>query len=207
MMQTVRVVFLISFLFLLFLTPRLCASECRYGSVHAWFRTSDGAWENATAHPMLKRGESFEVKIAVTISTDLNVMYLKLHEIGTPVYEVVTGPTMMEQLLEQWITPLSEKSWTYLWKIKVRENTSWVSGYGPLEVYVQFNKNDTDTSWVNFDIITAYILDELSEEYNPETDLDSSIEQSRPPRATSNIIAVLLVGFTIAVMLQVSRQE
>lgn len=207
MMQPVRVVFLISFLCLLLLTPLLCASECRYGSVHAWVRISDGAWENATAYPMLKRGETFEVKITMTISTDLKVVYLKLHEFGTPVYEVVTGPTMMEQLLQQWIIPFSEKSWTYLWKIKVRENTSWVNGYAPLEVYVQFNKNDTDTSWVNFDIITAYILDELSEEYILEINLDSSKEQPRPPRATSNSIAVLLLGFTIAVMLRVSRKK
>jgi len=156
---------------------------------------------------MLKRGETFEVKITMTISTDLKVVYLKLHEFGTPVYEVVTGPTMMEQLLQQWIIPFSEKSWTYLWKIKVRENTSWVNGYAPLEVYVQFNKNDTDTSWVNFDIITAYILDELSEEYILEINLDSSKEQPRPPRATSNSIAVLLLGFTIAVMLRVSRKK
>ncbi|MFA5101611.1 MAG: sarcinarray family MAST domain-containing protein [Candidatus Thermoplasmatota archaeon] len=207
MIRTVGIVFLISFLSLLVLTPLLSTSECPYGSVHAWFRTSDGAWEKATAHPRLKRGETFEVKIIVTISTDLNVVYLKLHEFGTPVYEVVTGPTMMEQLLEQWVSPFSEQSWIYLWKIKVRENTSWVNGYGPLEVYVQFNKNDMETSRVNFDIITAYILDEFSEECLPAADMDSSEEQPRPRHATSNIVTVILVGFVIAVVLRMNLKK
>ncbi|MBN2599623.1 MAG: sarcinarray family MAST domain-containing protein [Candidatus Thermoplasmatota archaeon] len=207
MIRTACVIFLVIFLFLLSLATLLCASECQYGSVHAWFRTSEGAWQNATAHPLLRRGETFEVKITVTISTDLNVMYLKLHEFGTPVYEVITGPTMMEQLLEQRNPSLSEQSWTYQWKIRVRENTSWVNAYGPLEVYVQFNKNDADTSRVNFDIITAYILDELSEEYLPETDLNYSKEQPPSSRATSESIAVILVGFALAVVLRMTLKK
>jgi sarcinarray family protein len=207
MIRTACVIFLVTFLFLLSLAALLCASECQYGSVHAWFRTSEGAWQNATAHPLLRRGETFEVKITVTISTDLNVMYLKLHEFGTPVYEVITGPTMIEQLLEQRNPSLIEHSWTYQWKIRVRENTSWVNAYGPLEVYVQFNKNDSDTSRVNFDIITAYILDELSEEYLPETDLNSSKEQPTSSRAASDSIAVILVGFALAVVLRMNRKK
>jgi hypothetical protein len=44
--------------------------------------------------------------------------------------------------------------------MQVRSNTTWVNGYAPLEVFVQFNKNDTDEMRISFDVITAFILDQ-----------------------------------------------
>jgi sarcinarray family protein len=159
---------LIGLLFIINTIPVLIAGECSYGSVHAWFRTSDGEWENATAHPWLKRGESFEIKTVVTAKADLQVFFLKLHEFGTPVFEVVKGPTMMEQLLECRQKISSDQTFTYVWKMRVRSDTTWVNGYGPLEVFAQFHKNDTDEYRVNFDVITAFIVDELWEGYLQE---------------------------------------
>jgi len=154
---------LIGLLFIINTIPVLTAVECSYGSVHAWFRTSDGEWENATAHPLLKRGESFEIKTVVTIKTVIQVFFLKLHEFGTPVFEVLEGPIAMEQLLECRQNILSNQTFTYVWKMRVRSDTTWVNGYGPLEVFAQFNKNDTTEYRVGFDVITAYIVDELWE--------------------------------------------
>ena len=142
MIRTMVVVYFIVLLFLTHMILVHTAGECNYGSVHAWFRTSDGEWENATAHPWLKRGESFEIKTVVTAKADLQVFFVKLHEFGTPVFEVVEGPTMMEQLLECRQNILSDQTFTYVWKMRVRSDTTWVNGYGPLEVFVQFNKND-----------------------------------------------------------------
>ena len=169
MIRSYGSIFFISLLLLFSAAPVHRAGECVDGSVHAWFRSSDGEWENATVHPTLKRGESFEIKIMVQVKTDLRVVYLLLHEFGTPVYEVITGPSRMEQLLEQWkpIRPL--QTWTYVWKMRVQANTTWVDGYSPLEVYVQFTKSDTDDSSVTFDILNAYIVDELWEHYSVET--------------------------------------
>ena len=163
MIKTMIVWCLIGLLFIINTIPVLTAVECSYGSVHAWFRTSDGEWENATAHPLLKRGESFEIKTVVTIKTVIQVFFLKLHEFGTPVFEVLEGPIAMEQLLECRQNILSNQTFTYAWKMRVRSDTTWVNGYGPLEVFAQFNKNDTTEYRVGFDVITAYIVDELWE--------------------------------------------
>lgn len=168
MIKTMIVWSLIGLLFIINTIPVLTAADCSYGSVHAWFRTSDGEWENATAHPLLKRGESFEIKTVVTAKTDLKVFFLKLHEFGTPVFEVLEGPTAMEQLLEYQQNILPDQTFTYAWKMRVRSDTIWVNGYGPLEVFAQFNKNDTTEYRVGFDVITAYIVDELWEGYLKE---------------------------------------
>ncbi len=169
MKKSFGTIVLVCGLFFLFTTWIGDAAECEYGSVHAWFRSSDGIWENATAHPVLQRGESFEIKIRIQITTDLKVVYLKLHEFGTPVYEVITGPSTMEQLLEHWRPTLDNQSTVYLWKLRVRANTSWVNGYSPLEVYVQFTRNDADDDSITFDVLNAYILDELWEDYSSKT--------------------------------------
>lgn len=173
------------------------AAECEYGSVHAWFRSSEGAWENATAHPVLQRGESFEIKIKIQITTDLKVVYLKLHEFGTPVYEVITGPSIMEQLLEHWRPILDNQSTIYLWKLRVRANTSWVGGYSPLEVYVQFTKNDDDDASITFDVFNAYILDTLWEEYSLGIINDNVSMQKKNVHQLSHpsIIGMLFVLF------------
>ncbi len=169
MMKTMVMCCLICLLFIINTIPVLTAGECSYGSVQAWFRkTSGDEWENATAHPVLKRGESFEIKIVVTANADLQVFFVKLHEFGTPVFEVVDGPTMIEQLLEYRQNILSDQTFTYVWTMRVISDTTWVNGYGPLEVFVQFNKNNTAEYHVGFDVITAFIVDELWEGYIQE---------------------------------------
>jgi sarcinarray family protein len=143
---------------ILCISPVDSASECDFGSAQAWFRVADGHWENATAHPILQRGEPFDIKIVITVKTELQLLFVKLHEFGTPVYEVVEGPIGMEQLLEcrQMISP--GRCFTYTWRMRVRSNTTWVNGYAPLEVFVQFNKNDIDEMRISFDVITSFIL-------------------------------------------------
>ena len=83
-------------------------------------------------------------------------------------FEVVDGPVMMEQLLECRQKISSDQTFTYMWKMRVRSDTTWVNGYGPLEVFVQFNKNDTAEYRVCFDVITAFVVDELWEGYLQE---------------------------------------
>ena len=207
MIRYLSTTFFIGLLILSSTAPIHCAGECPYGSVHAWIRTSDGEWENATAHPMLTRGESFEIKIRVGIKTDLRVVYLTLHEFGTPVYEVITGPSTMEQLLEQWGPTHPDQSWIYVWKMRVRANTSWVNGYSPLEVCVQFTKNDADDSSVTFDILNAFIVDELWEHYSGETGNENfSSQRKDPPRLSdASIIGILFIFFLAGIYLRTLR--
>ena len=209
MIRYLGTTFFISLLILSSTAPIHRAGECPYGSVHAWLRTSDGEWENATAHPMLKRGESFEIKIIVGIKTDLRVVYLALHEFGTPVFEVITGPSTVEQLLEQWGPIQSDQSWSYIWKMRVRANTSWVNGYSPLEVFVQFTKNDADDSSVTFDILNAFIVDELWEHYSVEMDNENFSSQQKDSLRLSDpsIIGVIIIFFLAGIYLRTRRQS
>jgi len=209
MYRSFGIVFFISLLLLVSAAPIHRAGECTYGSVHAWFRTSDGDWENATAHPMLKRGESFEIKIIVRIKTDLRVVYLKLHEFGTPVYEIVTGPSTIEQLLECWKPTRSGQSWTYVWKMRVKADTSWVNGFSPLEVYVQFTKSDDDDSSCSFDVMNAFVIDELWENYSQETINEnfSSQRKDASSLSSSSFLGVITMLFFAGVLLRGRRQR
>lgn len=159
---------LVILLFVMSTIPGVTAGECCYGSVHAWFKESGGSWENATAHSRLKRGETFEIKIVVTSKTDLQVFFVKLHEFGTPVFEVLQGPTEMEQLLECRQRILSNQTFSYVWKLRVRPETPWVNGYGPLEVFVQCNRNDAERCQVSYDVLVAYVVDQRWEGYIQE---------------------------------------
>jgi sarcinarray family protein len=174
------------------------AGDCAYGSVKAWFRASGGEWLNATAHPMLHRGETFDIKISVTVTTDLLVVYVKLHEFGTPVYEVISGPSRMEQILEHKESFDGDHSWTLNWTMRVRANTSWVNGSSPLEVFVQFTKNQDDDATVTFDIINAYILHSLWVQYPLETNRNDTRPQEEPaqlpaPSLCDSMMVIVLI--------------
>jgi sarcinarray family protein len=152
-------VWFFSLFFLLCISPGVSAGECSYGSVHAWFQQVGEPWVNATAHPCLKRGEVFTIQVEVKTKTSLGMFFIKLHEFGTPVYEVVDGPTQMEELLGCRQEVTANQTFLYRWVLRVRPETSWVNGYAPLEVFVQLNTNDADSSQVDFDVMTAFIVD------------------------------------------------
>ncbi len=188
--------------FLLLVMPLTNAAECTYGSVKAWFRTFSGEWVNATAHPFLHRGESFEIKVSIFTTTDLRVVYLKLHEFGTPVYEVISGPSMMEQVLENREPFEWNHSWTSNWTMQVQANTTWVNASSPLEVFVQFTKNHDDDATVTFDILNAYILDSLWEQYPFETNQNNSVQYRKPVQLTAPFLidGMMIVVFTCLIL-------
>jgi len=205
MSNLIRIFFLLSLLGILCVSSIGSPSECDYGSAQAWFRLSDGPWENATAHPVLKRGEPFEIKLIITVKTELQQFFVKLHEFGTPVYEVINGPMRMEQLLE-YKQVTAGRCFTYTWRMKVRSQTTWVNGFAPLEVFVQFNKNDTDEMRISFDVITAFILDQQWEQdqyYNgTESMLSSEVKQNSPPYILFGVFTVILVIIGISFIIK-----
>jgi sarcinarray family protein len=138
--------------------PEASAGECCFGSVHAWFQGSNGQWENATQHPVLTPGEVFYIKIQVLFTTQCKVFFLKLHEFGTPVYEVLAGPTRLEELLEHRGKIEVEHPYIYQWTMRVRPATTWTHGSAPLEAFVQLNKNDIEECRIDFDVLVASIL-------------------------------------------------
>ena len=157
------------------------AGECKYGSMYAWFRRANDEWQNATAHPYLKQGEEFEVKVVITAKTDLSVIFFKLREFGTPVFEVIDGPTVVGEILECGRSVKNGDNFTYIWRVRVKPDTEWFNAYDPLEVFAQFNKNDHDDCTVSFDVLTAYVLDEYWEGYNATDDIDAKSERNSTP--------------------------
>jgi sarcinarray family protein len=182
------------------------AADCEYGSLHVQVHTMAGGWENATAHRILKRGESFEIQLTGRTSTEVSMVFVKLHEFGTPVYEVIDGPTQIEQLLEYTGPINAGQQFTYLWKIRVRPNTTWVNGYSPLEIYAQFNKNDTCSCQINFDGLIGFIV---NENWDPEPthipQNQNSIEDSYQTVPDLPLAWVIILVFLSSIFLRTRR--
>jgi len=151
------------------LSQSVTAGECNYGSMYTWYSKDDITWENATAHPTLKLGEEFEVKTIISAKVDLASISLKLHEFGTPVFEVIDDSENIDEWID-WFDLETNDSYTYTWKLRVRPNTTWTNAYAPLEIFSQFDKDDDHNCIVSFDVIAAYIEDELWEGYTGDSD-------------------------------------
>ncbi len=208
MRKIVAVVLILVFLFTS-VYPRVTAVESSFGSVHAWFRLHRDGWENATGHLQLQRGEAFEIKIEITPKTDLQVFFLKIHEFGTPVFEVVEGPTRMEQILECRQNLLSNHTCSYTWRIRVRPDTTWVNGYAPLEVFAQFNKDDSSSDSVNFDVVVAYVVDELWEGYimknSSKVDIEGNIHKNELPGFETTVILIAIFVWCILKQMKIKH--
>jgi len=132
------------------------AGTSAYGSCLAWICTDRIHWSPATTYPRLHPGDTFQVLLKITPSTPMNAVFLKLHEFGTPVYEVINGPTPINVIMSCGaIRPNTTKP--YLWTIRILPDTRWINGTAPLEVFTQFSKTDTDASVVSFDALYAFI--------------------------------------------------
>ena len=169
------------------IAPGASAGACCYGSVHAWYQGSNGQWVNATAHPVLKPGEVFRLQIRVKLSTVCQVFFLKLHEFGTPVYEVLSGPTQIEELLEYRQKIRVQYPYIFDWTVCVRPTTSWTCGSAPLELFAQLNKDNSKECTVDFDVLVATIL--------PRNQTDSVPHQVKDNRSSDAHSGWSLPGF------------
>lgn len=196
-----RSIFMLCCFFTVLIMGMSCrAGDCSYGSAQAWFKSPQRSWENATAHPLLHRGETFEIQVVITTESNLSVFFIKLHEFGTPVYEVLEGPSKIEQILEHRGMMTSGERFSYVWQLHVRIDTSWVNGYAPLELYVQFNKNDEESESVHFDVLTAFITDEPRKQHQEESfqDTRSSATGESHPLPSSGVGGIIfLVVFLV----------
>jgi sarcinarray family protein len=188
--------------------PVVTAGECDYGSVHAWFQIRYNQWENATAHPTLKPGDKFQIKIVISTRADLQVFFVKLHEFGTPVYEVLAGPSRLEELLEYRGAIRTNQSFTYEWTLRVRPTTTWTQGIAPLELFTQFNRNDSEECKVDFDIITAYIIPAIQDDiYHKENQPPHSILGGCLPGVHGECVLAALFMVFFLMMLKIRMYE
>lgn len=193
-----RAIGALSFLMLLIIglaAPLAIAAECDYGIVNASVRTTEGIWKPATMHPVLRRNESFDIQITIIAKTALQVVFLKLHEFGTPVFEVLTGPAAIGHLLENRGKISAKETFLYSWKVRVRPDTPWVNGYAPLEVFVQFNTNDSDERRITFDVLTAYIVDGPWENQAQDVSLKNNPSHQMPGENQSSLeFSLMIIG-------------
>lgn len=160
-----RVILVCVFILLLF--PIVNAGK--YGEVEAWFKKTDGEWQNATATPTLKIGEPFWIKINMTAEENAALAY-RLKEPGeTKAFEVIEGPS---KLGEAGHLGWKDANWsnTYQWKLKTTGN--WSYGNAPLNILVKFTIKDYGDLYddrVRFSIVNAYISSEEWEGSETET--------------------------------------
>ncbi|MDW7777364.1 MAG: sarcinarray family MAST domain-containing protein, partial [Methanosarcinales archaeon] len=142
---------LIFSLFLVF-SPNSLAAENEYGSVYAWFNDESATVEGYK----LKVNEPFEVIIDIESKIDGNV-YVQLYEPGvTTAYEVIDGPSKIEEWIDN---PKIQSGWkkTYRWTLK--PDGGWTGGNAPINIMVSFSKEGTQQP-IEFTIANPYILDE-----------------------------------------------
>jgi sarcinarray family protein len=183
-------------------SPLSSAGECSYGVVHAWLCDAEDGWVNATAHPSFHPGQKFNITVEVRTIASLQVFYVKLHEFGTPVYEVCDGPSSMEQLLANRACGVANQTFVYRWTLRVLPGTGWVDGVAPLEVFVQFNRDDEKVCWVDFDVLTAYILPPFDVERNetyPPLPLHSDASSHDAPSGF-DALGTLMTVLSVAVL-------
>lgn len=205
-MENARILIEISIFTLILLGcffPAISAGECDYGSMHAWYSKDGVTWENATAHPTLKLGEEFEVKTIISAKVDLASISLKLHEFGTPVFEVIDDSENIDEWID-WFDLETNDSYTYTWKLRVRPNTTWTNAYAPLEIFSQFDKDDDRNCIVSFDVIAAYIEDELWEGYTGDS--DTTPENGNETPGTPGFEIMFAICAIVIVLLLKRRQ-
>jgi sarcinarray family protein len=189
----VRIVLIASIL--LISISNCTAAENEFGIVYAW--SND---EPATVEGMvLKINEPFTVKATVESKIDGNI-YVRLYEPGvTNAYEVVEGPSEIDEFIDNMKIESSWKT-TYVWKLK--PNGDWTNGNAPINLFVEFSKSYDDDRKIDFTIANPYILDEQFSGSTPTRTATDSSSTDQPPSQGSPGFGVMgaLPGIALVVM-------
>ena len=189
----VRIVLIASFL--LISISNCTAAENEFGIVTAW--SND---ELATVEGMvLKINEPFIVKATIESKIDGNI-YVLLSEPGvTNAYEVIEGPSEMDEYIDNMNIESGWKT-TYIWKLK--PNGDWTNGNAPINLFVQFNKAHDDVRKIRFTIANPHILDEQYSGPAPtRTTPDPSSTDQTPSQGSPGFgVAGALLGIALVVL-------
>jgi len=200
--------FLLIPLFLLFFSTlqNVSAGECEYGTINAGFSKDGATWQNATVnHINYSCGEPFFVKATIKPKIDLISIDIKIWETGESnkqdsTFELLEGPNCFFTYFD--IYPVNKNDvFTYFWKFRVKPDTDWVNGNAPLNLHVQFDKNDNDNKDITFTIVNMYIQDVMWEGYIENHD-DQSLGQNMPEKNNSpgyEFFLLIILIFFIAI--------
>ena len=181
--------------------PDVIAGECTYGTLKAWFSKDCIIWENATVHiAKIKHGEPFYIKAESTTKINVKAMSLELWETGeenpkSSSFELLEGPECFFHFLPIYQIPKNTIS-TYIWKFRVKQNTTW-AGTAPLNIQVNYNKNDYDDDAIYFTVVNVEIQKEIWEKKVTNPIIDPHRIQS-----TSGFeLFFILVGICIVIFI------
>ena len=125
--------------------------SCLYGTLDAWISFDGTTWHNTTYdHAEFDRGEPFFIKTVITttepqIHVSMNFFEVGVFEASDATFEVVEGIVTgvvnqgCDQIYSLGIVNIST-IFEHKWKVKVRENATWVNGTTPLNIITFFNK-------------------------------------------------------------------
>jgi hypothetical protein len=173
--------------------PCLMARSCAYGTGETWVSIANGAWMPATQHPHLRPGDTLEVIVKIKATIPLSKVFCELHEFGTPVYEVLKGPSRINELLCLGTTG-PDSVVCFLWQIRILPETRWINGTAPLEVFIQFTKSDDESRTITFDALCSII----EKPFQPLANhVDSNVVYQQPVEPIPLILTGILITISI----------
>jgi hypothetical protein len=138
---------------------------CEYGEFDVWMSLNNESWMNTTVTNIsLQCGQPFFVKAKMKPSQDHIWLAMYLFEPGTSTVEqqsftVLDGPCGMNEGCDLGEV-MSEENKTVWWKLKVKDDPSWVGGFTPLSITGFFQKKvyeSWDTKDISFSIARIYL--------------------------------------------------
>lgn len=137
-----------------------------YGIVKCWFSIDNKTWNESTVnYAEIKIGEPFFIKAIIKPLKELQIMTIRLSGLGLiPDFEVIDGPSNFEDtyLIRD---PEFNKIYEFVWKFRVKYNTTWVNANSPITMDSCFIMEDV-FCLPPFTVVNIFIIDEIWENYD-----------------------------------------
>ena len=179
----------------MFLTQHVFAEpiENDFGVINAWYNDQEATVENV----QLKIGEPAEITVSINSKIDCNVYVELTNPLVTVPYEVVKGPSEIDESIDNYGVKAGwEKK--YIWTII--PNGDWTQGTAPINIFVQFSDRG-DYRIEEFTIANPYILDEQYSSLASTRTATAPSSTDQPPSQGSPGFGVVgaLLGMLLAV--------
>lgn len=163
----------------------VCAGECNFGTLSAWYSKDAVFWENATVrHSIVQRGEPFFIRAVLRAKTDVVAISLRLWETGeqnttASSFELLEGPDCFFRFYPLYLVPQNSTR-VFEWKFRVKPECCWL-GTAPLNILAQFNKDEEVAEQIFFTIANIQIQETLWESYGDITVSSADLKQRGVP--------------------------
>jgi len=165
------------------------AALSEYGKIDVYFNDQILPGEKV-ATPTLKVGESFNIKVNVTVYQEYKVSG-QISEIGSGDFEVVEGPSQMNRYSSVNLKP--NESHIFEWTIKPTEE--WAGGSVPINFHYSLLEKGNSEPVLNSGFTVAYCT--ISNEYyEGETPIseEQPVSETEPSPSSASTPAFTLAG-------------